>query len=1300
MKSDRLWVTVTGLLLLSFFNVSGQTCVVGGTNFDMDVPLCDPKTLANDATGWFSPTVDAQLTALCTGKQYYEGVLKGKHVGLQSNLMYSKGTVFTPALWASLLATGNTPPNTSVGGSAIVANPKLIDPRLKEFHNNMFVNVGATHEQPFFSYTVIGLAPGTAVSFTADVYNLLDLESAEQYALANGSVDFSIGGYNYSFTDKVYYGNTSIGINGGTSLIANAVGGAVNPTASTGTIPFGSSAVITITGTANATGTITFYLGRPAGINFAPVGIDNIVVKGTIKPEIGSQKLLPVCPENPVTLYPKQSYPEGTTYSWSVNTEPTQTGITQFFSFTPPAQETYTTTLEVTMPGCAAELNTLQITTKQCCSQVVSGNTIQTADTYIFYDDFGSFPTNNTYQYRDASGNIIAGSVIGEFPYENKPPIAAKTPGFTSSVAYYPGTSDGEHELYAIVPWGPYGTPLFYDHSETNKGGMLFFNLDQGNYMDAVLYQRTVSGMCLGKEIKFGASFSAGNTNPSGTVFSVELQLWGGNVPASPLGTLLKTTGTVDLTEPEWKNFEEQFTWASTQQYATVLVISKEADYAGDLKGTLLLDDIYLSVCTPPDIAISYSLVGPADILHLCTGTSLTLNAVTPPKINQFYLNAGYIFQYTFDDPKTVANPVWTDLGPILTPPNTTFTITDPPTHNAFKFPAGRNRVYFRVVIGDRTYLANNRSEWLTQSALSACRSVSFSAIPVEASLYCPCKTPADIIISPINPSMCPPNGTVTLTTNNQANTTDFDFAWYKGSVAAGNRVAGIATNVNHLDLSLTWTAAGSAVYIIEVRDKNDVSCFKRAQVTVVSHPAPVVEFLASNPTNVCYSAGNITLAVSPTTGGTGTFTGTNGPATNVWTIPASGENFNFKYEFTDDNSCKGEATHAINVTRVEAPGAVSQSVQVIGNVLAPGAVTDITVTIPEGAEGVDWFNVPAIAPIGNGATYITGINNGNVMSYAPFPASLNYITRAYKMVNGEKCYSADATASLTITVAKATTTTALISNQNPSVFGQAVTFTATVTAEAPGGDASDGLVEFREGSIVLGTGTLDASGVATFTTSTLSAGIHSIVAYYLGNADYYYSHSAILLQDVGCPSNFQDHEGHDITVTRLAGMCWTSNMMNRTYTDDEHVPFARAYYSSMYPDSTKTAKTFGLLYDWNSAIRMLNTPYTQGVCPEGWHIPTQEEWTALTIYLASELKSADLWITPGADDYGFSALPAGMYNATMVRFVEMYGKTGYWSCSLSGSQARGFCLSYHCQYIQDELFAITEGLSVRCVKD
>jgi hypothetical protein len=80
-------------------------------------------------------------------------------------------------------------------------------------------------------------------------------------------------------------------------------------------------------------------------------------------------------------------------------------------------------------------------------------------------------------------------------------------------------------------------------------------------------------------------------------------------------------------------------------------------------------------------------------------------------------------------------------------------------------------------------------------------------------------------------------------------------------------------------------------------------------------------------------------------------------------------------------------------------------------------------------------------------------------------------------------------------------TTTALASSANPAVSGQSVTFTATVApANSRSSNTPTGTVTFSDGGTTLGSGTLDATGKAVFTTSALSSGVHSILASYSGD--------------------------------------------------------------------------------------------------------------------------------------------------------------------------------------------------------
>ena len=92
-------------------------------------------------------------------------------------------------------------------------------------------------------------------------------------------------------------------------------------------------------------------------------------------------------------------------------------------------------------------------------------------------------------------------------------------------------------------------------------------------------------------------------------------------------------------------------------------------------------------------------------------------------------------------------------------------------------------------------------------------------------------------------------------------------------------------------------------------------------------------------------------------------------------------------------------------------------------------------------------------------------------------------------------------------------TTTKLVSSKNPATFTQAVTFTATVTPQGKG--TPSGTVSFFDGASNIGSSPLNGSGVATFATSTLALGTHSITASYSGDANWAASTSAALSESV-----------------------------------------------------------------------------------------------------------------------------------------------------------------------------------------
>ncbi len=121
--------------------------------------------------------------------------------------------------------------------------------------------------------------------------------------------------------------------------------------------------------------------------------------------------------------------------------------------------------------------------------------------------------------------------------------------------------------------------------------------------------------------------------------------------------------------------------------------------------------------------------------------------------------------------------------------------------------------------------------------------------------------------------------------------------------------------------------------------------------------------------------------------------------------------------------------------------------------------------------------------------------NGVATLSLANLPLGPSTITAQYAASTN---YLGSASAPFVETVVQATTSTALATSLTPSVAEDAITLTATVTGT---GGVPYGAVTFSDGQTTLGQGTLDAHGVATFTTDKLTVGLHPLTAMFDGDA-------------------------------------------------------------------------------------------------------------------------------------------------------------------------------------------------------
>jgi uncharacterized protein (TIGR02145 family) len=149
---------------------------------------------------------------------------------------------------------------------------------------------------------------------------------------------------------------------------------------------------------------------------------------------------------------------------------------------------------------------------------------------------------------------------------------------------------------------------------------------------------------------------------------------------------------------------------------------------------------------------------------------------------------------------------------------------------------------------------------------------------------------------------------------------------------------------------------------------------------------------------------------------------------------------------------------------------------------------------------------------------------------------------------------------------------------------------------------------------------------------------------------------------------------------------------------------------------ATANYTTYGVIYNWTAAMNSqasstANPSGVQGVCPSGWHLPSDAEWTELTDFLGGsnaaggKLKEAgyDHWHSPntgGTNSSGFTALPGGfrLYDGSFG-FIDYYGD--WWTATEDNtSNAWDRSMDYDNASVFWGSYSKKSGLSVRCVKD
>ena len=213
-----------------------------------------------------------------------------------------------------------------------------------------------------------------------------------------------------------------------------------------------------------------------------------------------------------------------------------------------------------------------------------------------------------------------------------------------------------------------------------------------------------------------------------------------------------------------------------------------------------------------------------------------------------------------------------------------------------------------------------------------------------------------------------------------------------------------------------------------------------------------------------------------------------------------------------------------------------------------------------------------------------------------------------------------------------------------------------------------------------------------------------------------------------GGPTIVTDIDGNVYNVVSIGNQCWMKENLKTTHYRNGNPIQTNLTATQWYPSTTSGAcadydnnptntTVYGKLYNWYAVAD------PQGLCPTGWHIPTDSEWHILVKFIDSNadtsnwpgLQSAIVgsslkeigtthWASPNANatnSSGFTALPGG-YRGSGVPDYCYIGNNGFWWTATPVNTYEAFtrALNYDNNEIDKSKQPRWTGFSVRCVRD
>jgi uncharacterized protein (TIGR02145 family) len=189
--------------------------------------------------------------------------------------------------------------------------------------------------------------------------------------------------------------------------------------------------------------------------------------------------------------------------------------------------------------------------------------------------------------------------------------------------------------------------------------------------------------------------------------------------------------------------------------------------------------------------------------------------------------------------------------------------------------------------------------------------------------------------------------------------------------------------------------------------------------------------------------------------------------------------------------------------------------------------------------------------------------------------------------------------------------------------------------------------------------------------------------------------------------------DGQSYNTVQIGDQCWLAANLNigAMIPGSNNMTNNSVIEKYCYNDNPANCNVYGGLYLWDEMMSYVNNPGVQGICPVGWHLPSDPEWMTLRDFLGGssvaggKIKEAGTshWLPPNGgatNESGFTALPGGQGHS-------QYFYLGEWAFFHSSTEySTEYAMTWFISYEFPAFFGpqgdqkTWEGKSVRCVKD